>query len=101
MSFFSWGFNSEESTNNSNNNNNNGYLPFIPFKRTERVRYTEALTQYIAQSYAEPPEAYRDDLRVLDEFREAATSSPDATLTSLQRNNKYGYLTLASIYAYI
>ncbi|KAJ1911231.1 pH-response regulator protein palA/rim20 [Mycoemilia scoparia] len=87
MSFFGWGISSEDNTND--NANYNTYAPFIPLKKTERIRYTEALSQYIAQSYAEPPEAYRDDLRVLDEMREAATMTSDIGSTILQRNIKY------------
>ncbi|KAJ1679514.1 pH-response regulator protein palA/rim20, partial [Spiromyces aspiralis] len=102
MSFFSWGFGGGYSASSGVDDANGGAggcLPYIPFKRTERVGYTKPLTEYIVQSYAEPPEAYRDDLRVLDELRESATMSTTATSSdvnpsTLQRNIRYyGQLT--------
>ncbi|KAJ1834407.1 hypothetical protein LPJ70_003068, partial [Coemansia sp. RSA 2708] len=58
----------------------------VNFKTTEKTVYHKALAEYIASSYAEPPEAYRDDLRVLDELREAATAALDANTSVLKRN---------------
>ncbi|KAJ2609691.1 pH-response regulator protein palA/rim20 [Coemansia sp. RSA 1365] len=51
--------------------------------------FAKPLSEYIASSYAEPPEAYRDDLRVLDELREAATAALDVNHTALKRNTRY------------
>ncbi|OMJ23586.1 hypothetical protein AYI70_g2177 [Smittium culicis] len=51
----------------------------IPLKRTSPAKFTDVLSLYIQQSYAEPPEAYLDDLRVLDGMREAAVLSFDNT----------------------
>ncbi|KAJ2529727.1 pH-response regulator protein palA/rim20, partial [Coemansia sp. RSA 1933] len=36
-----------------------------------------------------PPEAYRDDLRVLDELRESATAALDVNTSVLKRNTRY------------
>ncbi|CAG8560890.1 7713_t:CDS:10 [Diversispora eburnea] len=41
----------------------------IDFKRTERIALTTALREYISYSYAEHPDAYTDDFRILDELR--------------------------------
>ncbi|PWA02065.1 hypothetical protein BB558_001806 [Smittium angustum] len=49
----------------------------IPLKRTNVVSFTSSLSVYIQQSYAEPPESYIDDLRVLDGLRESSTISFD------------------------
>ncbi|KAJ2906883.1 pH-response regulator protein palA/rim20, partial [Coemansia aciculifera] len=57
--------------------NDKSTLLTVRLKTTEKTAYARALSEYIASSYAEPPEAYRDDLRVLDELREAATAAID------------------------
>ncbi|CAG8473217.1 3078_t:CDS:2 [Ambispora leptoticha] len=44
-------------------------IVFIDFKRTERIGLTRTLRDYIQFSYAEHPDAYIDDFRVLDELR--------------------------------
>ncbi|KAG0080018.1 pH-response regulator protein palA/rim20 [Linnemannia elongata] len=41
----------------------------IDFKRTETLSMTKALSDYISTSYAEHPDTYQDDFRVLDELR--------------------------------
>ncbi|KAF9356394.1 pH-response regulator protein palA/rim20 [Mortierella sp. AD094] len=41
----------------------------IDFKRTEPLSMTKSLSDYISTSYAEHPDAYQDDFRVLDELR--------------------------------
>ncbi|KAF9581619.1 pH-response regulator protein palA/rim20 [Lunasporangiospora selenospora] len=41
----------------------------IDFKRTEAVSMTRSLSEYISTSYAEHPDIYQDDFRVLDELR--------------------------------
>ncbi|KAJ2403029.1 pH-response regulator protein palA/rim20 [Coemansia sp. RSA 2559] len=69
--------------------NNNSTLLAVRFKTTERTIYATPLSNYIASSYAEPPEAYRDDLRVLDELREAATAALDVNTSALKRNTRY------------
>ncbi|KAJ2340517.1 pH-response regulator protein palA/rim20, partial [Coemansia sp. RSA 2618] len=61
----------------------------VKFKATEKTIFNKALAEYIASSYAEPPEAYRDDLRVLDELREAATAALDGNPNVLKRNIRY------------
>ncbi|PVV05046.1 hypothetical protein BB560_000439 [Smittium megazygosporum] len=45
----------------------------IPLKQTKPTSFTGPLSQYIGQSYAEPPESYAEDLRLIDGMREAAT----------------------------
>ncbi|KAJ1744260.1 pH-response regulator protein palA/rim20 [Coemansia sp. RSA 1086] len=69
--------------------NDSSSILAVRFKTTEKTVYKQALAEYIASSYAEPPEAYRDDLRVLDELREAATASFDANSNVLKRNIRY------------
>ncbi|KAJ2851452.1 pH-response regulator protein palA/rim20 [Coemansia brasiliensis] len=69
--------------------NDSSSILAVRFKTTEKTIYKQALAEYIASSYAEPPEAYRDDLRVLDELREAATASFDANSNVLKRNIRY------------
>ncbi|KAI9500151.1 pH-response regulator protein palA/rim20 [Coemansia spiralis] len=69
--------------------NDNSTLLAVKFKTTERTLYARPLSDYIASSYAEPPEAYRDDLRVLDELREAATAALDVNASVLKRNIRY------------
>ncbi|KAF9171702.1 pH-response regulator protein palA/rim20 [Mortierella sp. AD010] len=41
----------------------------IDFKKTEPLSMTKSLSDYISTSYAEHPDAYQDDFRVLDELR--------------------------------
>ncbi|KAF9569935.1 pH-response regulator protein palA/rim20 [Mortierella alpina] len=41
----------------------------IDFKRTEPLSMTKSLSEYISTSYAEHPDTYQDDFRVLDELR--------------------------------
>ncbi|KAJ1965529.1 pH-response regulator protein palA/rim20 [Dipsacomyces acuminosporus] len=67
----------------------NSTLLVVKAKTTEKTVYSRALAEYIASSYAEPPEAYRDDLRVLDELREAATAASDVNANVLKRNTRY------------
>ncbi|KAI8323652.1 BRO1-domain-containing protein [Martensiomyces pterosporus] len=69
--------------------NESSTLLAVKFKTTEKAIYSKALSEYIASSYAEPPEAYRDDLRVLDELREAATAALDVNANVLKRNTRY------------
>lgn len=69
--------------------NDNSTLLAVKFKTTERTTYSQPLAEYIASSYAEPPEAYRDDLRVLDELRESATAAIDVNTNVLKRNIRY------------
>ncbi|KAJ1814999.1 pH-response regulator protein palA/rim20 [Coemansia sp. RSA 2598] len=69
--------------------NNNSALLAVRFKTTEKTVFFKQLSDYIASSYAEPPEAYRDDLRVLDELRQAATSALDVNNNVLKRNIRY------------
>ncbi|KAJ1736513.1 pH-response regulator protein palA/rim20 [Coemansia sp. Benny D160-2] len=69
--------------------NDNSTLFSVKFKTTERTGYAAPLSNYIASSYAEPPEAYRDDLRVLDELRESATAALDVNTSVLKRNTRY------------
>ncbi|KAJ2714904.1 pH-response regulator protein palA/rim20 [Coemansia spiralis] len=69
--------------------NDKSVLLAVPFKATDRTAYARALAEYIASSYAEPPEAYRDDLRVLDELREAATAALEVNPNVLKRNTRY------------
>ncbi|KAJ2701669.1 pH-response regulator protein palA/rim20 [Coemansia sp. IMI 209128] len=69
--------------------NDQSTLLTVRLKTTERTAYAKALSEYIASSYAEPPEAYRDDLRVLDELREAATAALDVNTNVLKRNTRY------------
>lgn len=40
-----------------------------PSKKTERVSWTPYLREYISNKYAEHPDLYTDDFRVLDELR--------------------------------
>ncbi|KAJ2724350.1 pH-response regulator protein palA/rim20 [Coemansia sp. Benny D115] len=70
-------------------NNESSTLLAVKFKTTEKAAYGKALSDYIATSYAEPPEAYRDDLRVLDELRETATAALDVNPNVLKRNLRY------------
>ncbi|CAG8486941.1 3280_t:CDS:10 [Acaulospora colombiana] len=44
-------------------------LRAIDFKRTERIALTTVLREYISCSYAEHPDAYTDDLRIIDDLR--------------------------------
>ncbi|KAJ2000169.1 pH-response regulator protein palA/rim20 [Coemansia thaxteri] len=69
--------------------NDKSTLLTVKLKATEKSVYARALSEYIASSYAEPPEAYRDDLRVLDELREAATAALDVNANVLKRNTRY------------
>ncbi|KAJ2083101.1 pH-response regulator protein palA/rim20 [Coemansia sp. RSA 988] len=69
--------------------NESSTLLAVKFKATEKIMFAKPLAEYIASSYAEPPEAYRDDLRVLDELREAATAALDVNHTALKRNTRY------------
>ncbi|KAJ2828014.1 pH-response regulator protein palA/rim20, partial [Coemansia erecta] len=69
--------------------NDNSTMFAVKFKATEKTIFNKALAEYIASSYAEPPEAYRDDLRVLDELREAATAALDGNPNVLKRNIRY------------
>ncbi|KAJ1732428.1 pH-response regulator protein palA/rim20 [Coemansia biformis] len=69
--------------------NEKSMLLAVTFKATAKTVYAKALAEYIASSYAEPPEAYRDDLRVLDELREAATAALDVSPNVLKRNTRY------------
>ncbi|KAJ1940617.1 pH-response regulator protein palA/rim20 [Linderina macrospora] len=69
--------------------NDNSTLLCVKFKATEKSVYSKALAEYIASSYAEPPETYRDDLRVLDELREAASAAFDVNSNVLKRNIRY------------
>ncbi|KAJ2855650.1 pH-response regulator protein palA/rim20 [Coemansia erecta] len=69
--------------------NSNSALLAVKFKTTEKTVFFKSLSDYIASSYAEPPEAYRDDLRVLDELRQAATSTLDINNNVLKRNIRY------------
>ncbi|OZJ06787.1 hypothetical protein BZG36_00149 [Bifiguratus adelaidae] len=41
----------------------------VDFKRTDRIAYTPFLREYISNAYAEHPDLYTDDFRVLDELR--------------------------------
>ncbi|KAF9412101.1 Rhophilin, Rho GTPase binding protein, partial [Podila epigama] len=41
----------------------------IAFKKTEQLSMTKSLSHYISTSYAEHPDTYQDDFRVLDELR--------------------------------
>ncbi|KAI7827435.1 BRO1-like domain-containing protein [Gamsiella multidivaricata] len=41
----------------------------IDFKKTESLSMTKSLSDYISMSYAEHPDNYQDDFRVLDELR--------------------------------
>ncbi|KAG5455478.1 MAG: BRO1 domain-containing protein [Olpidium bornovanus] len=45
----------------------------VDFKRTEQVTLTDRIREYIANSYAEHPDQYSDDLRVLEGLRVEAT----------------------------
>ncbi|KAJ1760282.1 pH-response regulator protein palA/rim20, partial [Coemansia sp. RSA 1591] len=69
--------------------NDNSTMFAVKFKATEKTIFNKALAEYIASSYAEPPEVYRDDLRVLDELREAATAALDGNPNVLKRNIRY------------
>ncbi|KAJ1664129.1 pH-response regulator protein palA/rim20, partial [Coemansia sp. RSA 1646] len=69
--------------------NDNSTLLAVKFKTTERTIFATPLANYIASSYAEPPEAYRDDLRILDELRESATAALDVNTSVLKRNTRY------------
>ncbi|KAJ1949777.1 pH-response regulator protein palA/rim20, partial [Linderina pennispora] len=69
--------------------NDNSTLLCVKFKTTDKSVYSKALAEYISSSYAEPPEAYRDDLRVLDELREAAAATFDVNSNVLKRNIRY------------
>ncbi|KAJ2384742.1 pH-response regulator protein palA/rim20, partial [Coemansia sp. RSA 2603] len=61
----------------------------VPLKATEKTQCSGPLAAYIASSYAEPPDAYRDDLRVLDALRDSATSATDASPALLARLTRY------------
>ncbi|CAG8511892.1 16671_t:CDS:10 [Acaulospora morrowiae] len=41
----------------------------VKFKSTERIALTTALRNYISYSYAEHPDAYTDDFRIIDDLR--------------------------------
>ncbi|KAG0363824.1 pH-response regulator protein palA/rim20 [Podila minutissima] len=41
----------------------------VEFKKTEQLSMTKSLSDYISTSYAEHPDTYQDDFRVLDELR--------------------------------
>ncbi|KAJ1879910.1 pH-response regulator protein palA/rim20 [Coemansia sp. RSA 1722] len=69
--------------------NDNSVLLSVKLKTTEKTIFFKSLSDYIASSYAEPPEAYRDDLRVLDELRQAATAALDVNSNALKRNIRY------------
>ncbi|KAJ1719856.1 pH-response regulator protein palA/rim20, partial [Coemansia erecta] len=61
----------------------------VPLKATEKTQCSGPLAAYIASSYAEPPDAYRDDLRVLDALRDSATAALDASPALLKRLTRY------------
>ncbi|RKP05348.1 hypothetical protein THASP1DRAFT_32813, partial [Thamnocephalis sphaerospora] len=48
-----------------------GYFAAVPLKRATATSFAEPLRAYITSAYAEPPDSYRDDLRVLDALRGA------------------------------
>ncbi|KAF8984474.1 pH-response regulator protein palA/rim20 [Entomortierella lignicola] len=60
----------------------------IDFKRTEPLSMTKSLSDYISISYAEHPDAYQDDFRVLDELR-ADIVSLEPHQNALNRLLKY------------
>lgn len=41
----------------------------VDVKKTEKVALTQVLRDYISNAYAEHPDLYTDDFRVLDELR--------------------------------
>ncbi|KAJ1898801.1 pH-response regulator protein palA/rim20 [Kickxella alabastrina] len=82
-------FKQQQSAAADKNGNDNSVLLAVKFKTTEKAVFCKSLSEYIASSYAEPPEAYRDDLRVLDELREAATAALDVNANVLKRNIRY------------
>lgn len=41
----------------------------VEVKKTEKVSLTQVLRDYISNAYAEHPDLYTDDFRVLDELR--------------------------------
>ncbi|PVU92149.1 hypothetical protein BB561_003997 [Smittium simulii] len=45
----------------------------IPLKQTLPSEFKKTLNMYIGQTYAEPPEAYAEDIRILEGMREDAT----------------------------
>ncbi|KAG0254085.1 pH-response regulator protein palA/rim20 [Actinomortierella ambigua] len=47
----------------------NNNILHVDFKKTDNVAMTKSLSDYISASYAEHPDAYQDDFRVLDELR--------------------------------
>ncbi|KAF9913213.1 pH-response regulator protein palA/rim20 [Lobosporangium transversale] len=60
----------------------------IDFKRTEPLSMTKSLSDYISTSYAEHPDIYQDDFRVLDELR-ADIVNLEPHLNALNRLLKY------------
>ncbi|RKO88487.1 BRO1-like domain-containing protein [Blyttiomyces helicus] len=60
----------------------------IECRRTDRLSYAPALRAYIADSYAEDPDSYIDDLRNLDGLR-GDIVVPDAHPASLNKLLKY------------
>ncbi|ORX60275.1 BRO1-domain-containing protein [Hesseltinella vesiculosa] len=42
---------------------------YCPVKRTDKLSWTPFLREYISNGYAEHPDLYTDDFRLLDELR--------------------------------
>ncbi|ORY96823.1 BRO1-like domain-domain-containing protein [Syncephalastrum racemosum] len=60
----------------------------VPTKRTQRVSWTPYLRKYISNGYAEHPDLYTDDFRVLDELRNDCIYM-DSSEKALNRLIKY------------
>lgn len=60
----------------------------VEFKKTEQLSMTKSLSEYISTSYAEHPDTYQDDFRVLDELR-ADIVSLEPHQNALNRLLKY------------
>nr|KAJ3418151.1 Rhophilin, Rho GTPase binding protein [Polyrhizophydium stewartii] len=63
------------------------FLP-VPFKETERVTFIPALKAYIVSAFAEDPDQYMDDLRLLDSLR-AEVVKPNLHDESIQQHLRY------------
>lgn len=50
-------------------NNSESNILASDVKRTEKVTWTPYLKEYISNGYAEHPDLYTDDFRLLDELR--------------------------------
>ncbi|KFH63495.1 hypothetical protein MVEG_10904 [Podila verticillata NRRL 6337] len=60
----------------------------VEFKKSEQLSMTKSLSEYISTSYAEHPDTYQDDFRVLDELR-ADIVSLEPHQNALNRLLKY------------